>query len=210
MVFSTRYQSTAPDEVASPPRSIAILWETDMKLLSGHIAAVAIATCLAGSAGLAYAQTAAPPATPPAAPAAAATPGAHQWNGKADARAHHEQMVERLFAKLDPQKTGAITLEAYLKAADARFDKIETKKQGFIDHDELAAYVGTAHPQMADWIMKRLDTKQDGKITREEAELAGPLLHLLMPHMKHEGQRNGEWQHHRMQDHMNAQTPAAQ
>ncbi|MFX5271942.1 EF-hand domain-containing protein, partial [Acinetobacter baumannii] len=52
----------------------------------------------------------------------------------------------------------------------ARFDKIDTKHQGFIDKDELAAYVGPARAPLADRIMKRRDTNHDGKITKDEFE----------------------------------------
>jgi Ca2+-binding EF-hand superfamily protein len=135
----------------------------------------------------------------------------------------HEHMVDKLFARFDPAKTGSISLDAFLKPVDARFDKIETKKQGFIDRDELVAFFGTANPEKVDAMLKRLDLKHDGKITKDEFEqharkrfalvdlyndgkitkdeamLAGPDLMLLVPHHKHGGP--GEWQHRHEMNH---------
>lgn len=205
-----------------------------MKTLAKYIAATTLVSAFALSAGLANAQTSAqtPPAdqTKPAATEQAKDPAKEPAkdqtgdqakqsarNGRDEAKwqARHGRMIDRLFAKYDPQHTGVITVDAFLKDADARFDKIDTKHQGFIDKDELAAYVGTARAAVADRIMKRLDSNNDGKIskeefekplrkrfalldlnddgkvTREEADLAGPAS-MIMPHHRH-----GDARHHR-------------
>jgi Ca2+-binding EF-hand superfamily protein len=183
-----------------------------MKTLSKYIAATAVVASLIGSAGFAYAQTNSVPA------AEQTLPNKHF----ADRQARHEKMIDKMFAKFDAGKTGAITIDAFLKGPDARFDKIDTKKQGFLDHDELQAYFGARDPQMVDRLMKRLDTdndgkiskaefekplrkrfalldlNDDGKITREEASLAGP---MMMPH------GHGKWQN---RHHMNNEQPTAQ
>lgn len=193
-----------------------------MKTIAKYIAATTLVSAIALSAGLANAQT--PPAdqTKPSTATeqpkdAAKTPAQNQTanQAKPDDRRHHRdpakwqarhaRMIDKLFAKYDPQHTGVITVDAFLKDADARFAKIDTKHQGFIDKDELAAYVGSARAPLADRILKRLDTNNDGKIskeefekplrkrfalldlnddgkvTREEADLAGPAS-MLGPH----------------------------
>jgi Ca2+-binding EF-hand superfamily protein len=183
-----------------------------MKTLSKYIAATAVVASLIGSAGFAYAQT----------NAVSAAEQTQPDKRFADRRAHHEQAIDKMFARFDPGKTGAITIEAFLKNADGRFDKIDTKKQGFIDHDELLAYFGARDPQLADRIMKQLDTdndgkitkaefekplrkrfalldlNDDGKITRDEADLAGS---MMMPH----GHGKMQARHH-----MNGEQPTAQ
>jgi hypothetical protein len=183
-----------------------------MKTLTTFISATAIAASLIGTAGLASAQTA--PTKPSATDSAPVKP---HW----DAKANQGKLVDTLFEKLDPQKTGAVTIDAYLKGADERFDKIDTKKQGYIDRDELTAYVGTAHSDAIDPFMKRFDAKgdgkitkdefekplrkrfalidinDDGKITREEAELAGPMLSVLMPRLLMNGAHgHAQWHNH--------------
>lgn len=201
-----------------------------MKTLAKYIAATTLVSAIALSAGLANAQT--PPAdqTKPAAteqpkdtakqPARDETSdqtkpmGRQHHRDAAKWEARHARMIDKLFAKYDPQHTGVITIDAFLKDADARFDKIDTKHQGFIDKDELTAYVGTNRAPLADRIMKRLDTNADGKIskeefekplrkrfalldlnddgkvTRDEADLAGPAS-MIMPH-----RRDGEMRRH--------------
>jgi Ca2+-binding EF-hand superfamily protein len=181
-----------------------------MKTLSKLIAATAVATSLFGLAGFAYAQTNSVP-----------TADQTQQN-KHDRHAGREAMIDRMFKRFDPQNTGAITLEAFLKGPDSRFDQIDTKKQGFIDRDELQAYFGARDPQVIDRMMKRFDTdndgkitkaefekpakkrfalldlNDDGKITKEEADLAGPIMM---------GREHGKWQQHH---HMNHNEPTAQ
>ena len=182
-----------------------------MKTLTKFIAATAVASSLIGLAGIAYAQTATVPVVEQT------QPNKHF----ADRMARHEAVVERMFKRFDPQNTGVITIDAFLQRTDDRFAKIDTKKQGFIDHDELQAYFGARDPQMVDRILKTLDSdndgkitkaefekparkrfalldlNDDGKITKEEASLAGP---IMMPH-------GGKWHHH---NEMNEQKPAAQ
>jgi Ca2+-binding EF-hand superfamily protein len=138
-----------------------------MTTLSKLIAASALTTCIIGSTGLVFAQTTAAPAQTNATSATEQTaPNKHRQ----DARDHHNRMIDRLFAKYDPQKTGFITVDAFLKPADDRFAKIDTKHQGFIDKDELTAYIGSSHPEEIDRTIKRLDTNADGKITKDEFE----------------------------------------
>ncbi len=205
-----------------------------MKTLAKYIAATTLVSAIALTAGLANAQT--PPAdqTKPSSATeqpkdAAKTPAQGQTanQAKPEGRNHHrdpakwearhKRMIDKLFAKYDPQNTGVITVDAFLKDADARFDKIDTKHQGFIDKDELSTYVGAARAPLADRIMKRLDTNNDGKITkdefekplrkrfalldlnddgkvtREEAELAGPASMMGAHH------RDGEHRRHHRQ-----------
>jgi Ca2+-binding EF-hand superfamily protein len=186
-----------------------------MKTLVTAIAASLVVSSIALSAGLAQAQTA--PDTQKNSPAP--TEQSKPARDPAKWEARHAKMIDRLFAKYDAQKSGVITVETFLKDADARFDKIDTKHQGFIDKDELAAYVKTSGGDVADRIMKRLDSNadgkitkdefekpmrkrfalldlnDDGKITREEAELAGPAS-MMMPH-----HRNGDAQHRRQMMH---------
>jgi len=184
-----------------------------MKTMSKFIAATAVASSLFGLAGVAHAQTNSVPTAEQTMPTN---------KGFADRMARHERLIATMFQKFDPQNTGAITIDAFLKTTDARFDKIDTKKQGFIDHDELQAYFGARDPQLIDRLMKRLDTdndgkitkaefekplrkrfalldlNDDGKITKEEANLAGPMM---------VGQDHGKWQHHH---HMNQDKPSSQ
>lgn len=200
-----------------------------MKTIAKYIAATTLVSAIALSAGLANAQTTPADQTKPAATTeqpkdATQAPakdqkaeGRHHHRDAAKWEARHARTIDKLFAKYDPQKTGVITIDAFLKGADARFDKIDTKHQGFIDKDELTAYLGTARAALADRIMKRLDTNNDGKIskdefekplrkrfalldlnddgkiTREEAELAGPAS-MIIPH-----HRDGEHRRHHRQ-----------
>lgn len=220
-----------------------------MKTIAKYIAATTLVSAIALSAGLANAQTTPADQTKPTtateqpkdaakAPAKdqASKDQASKDQAKPEGRNHHrdpakwearhKRMIDKLFAKYDPQHTGVITVEAFLKDADARFDKIDTKHQGFIDKDELAAYVGSARAPLADRIMKRLDTNNDGKITkdefekplrkrfalldlnddgkvtREEAELAGPASMIGAHH------RDGE--HRRHHRHMQADPTGAE
>jgi len=187
-----------------------------MKMLSKYIVATTVAASLLGSAGIACAQTNPAPAAAQtnSTPAAEQTSPDKHWDKRhANADERHERMIDRMFSRFDPQHTGVVTLDAFLKPAQDRFDKIDTKHQGFIDKDELTAYIGSSHPELVDRMMKRLDTNNDGKIskdefekplrkrfalldlnddgkvTKEEAELASP---MAMPHdhgkMKHRHQ----------------------
>jgi Ca2+-binding EF-hand superfamily protein len=152
-----------------------------MKTLSKYIAATTVAASLLGSAGIAFAQSTPTPtaAQTNAAPTAQtnSTPGAEQtapskpWDKRhANADERHGKMIDHLFTRFDPQHTGVVTIDAFVKPADERFDKIDTKHQGYIDKDELTAYIGASHPDLVDRMMKRLGTKNDGKITKDEFE----------------------------------------
>ncbi len=134
-----------------------------MKMLSKYIVATAVAASVLGSAGIASAQT----TTQTNSVGSDQTALAKHRPGE---NARHEQRVQKLFQRFDPTNTGVITIDAFLKGADTRFDKIDTKHQGFIDKDELTAYFGSRDALLVDLTMKRLDSNGDGKISKEEFE----------------------------------------
>lgn len=80
-------------------------------------------------------------------------------------------MVENVFAFLDTNKDGVITLDEAMAKVDARFDEIDANHDGVIDRAEAASWVGRHAPApMVDRFMAMHDLDGDGKITKAEWE----------------------------------------
>ncbi|MDR3376354.1 MAG: EF-hand domain-containing protein [Ancalomicrobiaceae bacterium] len=182
-----------------------------MKSLTTVIAATALLAGLTGTAVYAQSAPTAPTATataPEAAPTEARVPG--------------QRFVDRMFDRLDPQKTGVITVEQALARRDKLFDKIDTNKDGSIDKAELTAYYGARGTGLVDRILKKydpsnsgkiskadfdkparkrfalLDLNDDGRITKDEAERAMPIPGFdAAQHKHHPWQDFGKPGHHR-------------
>jgi EF-hand domain pair len=131
------------------------------------------------------------------------------------------------FDKLDARKDGFVTIEEALAKSDQKFDKIDTNKDGSLDKAELTAFFTTKSPDLVDRILAKLDNDKDGKITkaefekparkrfalldlnddgkvtRDELALAGPLPGLDGRGDKHHDHMNGDegrtFKHHRQQ-----------
>ncbi|MDR3493813.1 MAG: EF-hand domain-containing protein [Ancalomicrobiaceae bacterium] len=132
------------------------------------------------------------------------------------------RFVDRMFDRLDPQKTGVVTVEQALARRDKLFDTIDTNKDGSIDKAELTAFYGTRGAGLVDRILKKydltnsgkiaktdfdkparkrfalLDLNDDGKITKDEAERAMPIPGFdATPRMHHRWTGHGMVGHHR-------------
>lgn len=80
-------------------------------------------------------------------------------------------MMQRMFDRVDADKDGAVTLKEIVAEADARFDRIDADKNGVIDKAEVESWVGRfAPPQAAAFFLAKHDLDGDGKITKAEWE----------------------------------------
>jgi Ca2+-binding EF-hand superfamily protein len=76
---------------------------------------------------------------------------------------------EAMFAKLDTNKDGKVTLEEVRGEAAARFAAADTNKDGFLDAAELAAMHASNRGQHDRKGMARWDKDGNGSITKAEA-----------------------------------------
>ena len=111
------------------------------------------------------------------------------------------RMMQGMFDRFDADKNGVVTLEEVLKTADARFDQVDADKSGTVDKAEIDAFFAKfAPPQAAAHFLAKhdldgdgkvakaefespmkkrfalFDRNDDGKVTREELALAGPMM----------------------------------
>jgi hypothetical protein len=125
-------------------------------------------------------------------------------------------MMQGMFDRFDTDKNGTVTVEEVLKTVDARFDQVDTDKNGTVDKAEAEGFFGKfAPPQAAQWFLARhdldgdgkvtkaefenpmkkrfalFDRNDDGKVTREELALAGPMMGRGMGR----GPMGGGWHH---------------
>lgn len=80
-------------------------------------------------------------------------------------------MVEQMFQKLDADKNGAVTREEAMKLVDERFAAIDANKDGVIDKAEAETWIGRRAPAAAvQAFLDRHDLDGDGKVTKAEFE----------------------------------------
>ena len=81
------------------------------------------------------------------------------------------RMMQRMFERFDENKDGVVSLEEVLKTADARFDQIDADKNGVVDKTEIDGFFAKfAPPQAAQHFLARHDLDGDGKVTKAEFE----------------------------------------
>ncbi|MCE1235120.1 MAG: EF-hand domain-containing protein [Hyphomicrobiales bacterium] len=82
-----------------------------------------------------------------------------------------DAMIEKIFAALDANKDGVVTLDEAMKLVDERFDKIDANHDGVIDKAEVETWIGRRAPEtMVKAFLDRHDLDGDGKITKAEFE----------------------------------------
>ena len=67
--------------------------------------------------------------------------------------------------------------------SNALFDKVDTKKQGYIDTDELSTALGSD----ATDLFKKIDSDNDGKVTKSELSAATEKAFSALKAQQHEG-----------------------
>lgn len=68
--------------------------------------------------------------------------------------------------------------------SNALFDKVDTKKQGYIDAGELSTALGSD----ASAVFKKIDSDNDGKISKSELSAATEKVFSALKAQQHEGQ----------------------
>mgnify|MGYP001765191187 CR=1 FL=1 len=81
------------------------------------------------------------------------------------------RMMQGMFEHLDVDRNGIVTLDEAVAAADARFAQVDTDKNGTVDKAETEAFFGRfAPPQAAQFFLAKHDLDGDGKVTKAEFE----------------------------------------
>ena len=99
--------------------------------------------------------------------------------------------ADRYLARLDLDRKGFVTLQDAERFASAQFDRLDTDRDGVVDHDEFVAAVKRALDRASptrkaqvqrsldrrETLFKTLDQHGDGKLTKDEY-LAGTREHF--------------------------------
>lgn len=99
--------------------------------------------------------------------------------------------ADRYLARLDPDRKGFVTLQDAERFASAQFDRLDSNRDGVVDHDEFVASAKRALERASDprkaqvqrsidrreTLFKTLDQRGDGKLTKDEY-LAGTRQHF--------------------------------
>jgi len=99
--------------------------------------------------------------------------------------------ADRYLARLDPDRKGFVTLEDAERFASAQFDRLDSNRDGVVDHDEFVASAKRSLERASEarkaqvqrsldrreTLFKTLDQHGDGKLTKDEY-LAGTRQHF--------------------------------